>query len=277
MGAAVTMPNLTTVGQPVPPSTFRRRVRRDFTRASETYAYYGDFQLFAAENLFRHMVKIVEPGAKLVDLGSGTGNLWVLQERHRQSFPTVALDISGGMCRKSRAAGAEQIIQADIQDMPLRDASMDVAFSSLALQWVPDWKKAFSEIRRVLKTGGILCLTSLGQDTLVELRESLQKAGPYMPLLPFRALSDLVTVLMQHGFQIIDKKQKSHVRYYSSPKHVFEMLKGLGSTHKGWSTTKHMKGKDWLKRVESTYAQDFGTEGGVPVTWELHEIIARKF
>jgi malonyl-CoA O-methyltransferase len=59
---------------------------------------------------------------------------------------------------------------ADAEQLPLADASVDVIFSNLALQWCEDLPGAMCEIARVLVRGGCAAICTLGADTLWELR-----------------------------------------------------------------------------------------------------------
>lgn len=60
----------------------------------------------------------------------------------------------------------------DLQDLPFDDKSYDLVFASHVLEHVPDDRKAISEIRRVLKDGGIAVLpVPLISDTTIEYPE----------------------------------------------------------------------------------------------------------
>ena len=89
----------------------------------------------------------------------------------------IALDLAEGMLREARTppeAAATLPVEsaADAAALPLRDASVDLVFSNLMLQWCQDPDAVFGECRRVLKPGGLLTFTTFGPDTLVELRRA---------------------------------------------------------------------------------------------------------
>ena len=63
-------------------------------------------------------------------------------------------------------------LNADAEQLPLRDASVDLVYSNVALQWCNDLEGVFREINRVLRPGGLLMFTTFGPDTLSELRVS---------------------------------------------------------------------------------------------------------
>jgi len=65
--------------------------------------------------------------------------------------------------------------------LPFADASFDLIFSNMCLQWVPDLPVALAEFRRVLRPQGLLLFTSFGPDTLAELPESHPAPGRAPP------------------------------------------------------------------------------------------------
>ena len=60
----------------------------------------------------------------------------------------------------------------DAEHLPLASQSVDLVFSSLAIQWCARPHLLFAELARVLRPGGRCLFTSLGPDTLRELRTS---------------------------------------------------------------------------------------------------------
>ncbi len=54
-----------------------------------------------------------------------------------------------------------EFIKGDIENMPIPENSYDVVISNCVLNLVPDKQKAFSEIFRILKTGGHFCVSDI--------------------------------------------------------------------------------------------------------------------
>jgi malonyl-CoA O-methyltransferase len=73
---------------------------------------------------------------------------------------------------RDRTADDSAWLVGDAEAIPLATASVDLIFSSLAVQWCQQPQQLFAELARVLKPGGRCVFTSLGPDTLCELRQA---------------------------------------------------------------------------------------------------------
>ena len=94
----------------------------------------------------------IQPGAKVLDLGCGTGVLFpmLLEKVGRDGF-IIGLDISAEMLRLARRKGyGIQCVQGDGQSLPLTDQTFDWVICNSALPHFPDEAAALRETRRVL-------------------------------------------------------------------------------------------------------------------------------
>jgi ubiquinone/menaquinone biosynthesis C-methylase UbiE len=108
----------------------------------------------------------IEPGATLLDVGSGTGIFlpFLLRKLGNQGV-LVALDYAEEMLRKARGKDFSARIcylQGDVLNLPLRSEIFDACVCYSSFPHFQDKPKALSEINRVLKEGGrlIICHTS---------------------------------------------------------------------------------------------------------------------
>jgi len=110
----------------------------------------------------------IKPGMSVLDLGAGAGNdVFVAARMTGPTGNVVGIDFTPAMVEKARANKAKlgleyvSFVQGDIEDMPLADNSFDLVISNCVLNLVPNKKKAFSEIKRVLKTGGRFSISDI--------------------------------------------------------------------------------------------------------------------
>ena len=92
----------------------------------------------------------LEPGARVVDVGCGTGDL--CRVLGRAGLRAVGVDMAAGML--ARAHTSAPLVRADALQLPLADASVDGAISGFALRNVVDIAACFREAARVIRPGG---------------------------------------------------------------------------------------------------------------------------
>lgn len=115
----------------------------------------------------------IAPGTKVLELGCGTGSMWV---KHLDLLPEGAslllTDFSEGMLETARKNLPEQdnitFRVVNIQDIPYPDGSFDAVIANMMLYHVPDLHKGLSEVRRVLKPGGKFYCATYGEHGIVE-------------------------------------------------------------------------------------------------------------
>jgi len=110
----------------------------------------------------------IRKGDHVLDLGSGAGNdCFVARALAGEAGHVTGLDFTEEMLVKARLNASKlgfnnvEFIKGDIEEMPLPDNQFDVILSNCVLNLVPDKKKAFSEIYRVLKAGGHFCVSDV--------------------------------------------------------------------------------------------------------------------
>lgn len=103
----------------------------------------------------------IEPGKRVLDLGSGAGtDSLVAAQMVGPEGSVTGIDMTIEMLNKSRGAAAEMgmenvtFIQADAERLPFEDGSFDVVISNGVIDLIPDKDAVFSGIFRVLVPGG---------------------------------------------------------------------------------------------------------------------------
>jgi ubiquinone/menaquinone biosynthesis C-methylase UbiE len=112
------------------------------------------------------------PAGTLVDIGCGPGWLTLQIVRRFAGVEAIGVDASAAMVEKATGnagraglSGRVRFLEGDAADLPLPDASVDVALSTFSLHHWSDPVRAFSEVHRVLRPGGLFLLLDLRRDT----------------------------------------------------------------------------------------------------------------
>src|SRR5688500_5275499 len=100
---------------------------------------------------------------KVLEIGCGTGRVTKhLRDALPESCTLIASDISEDMLAFAKEKLKDKNIQwqiIDAQSLPFEDNSIDLVVSCFAFMFVEDKAKAFSEVYRVLKKGGLFLLS----------------------------------------------------------------------------------------------------------------------
>lgn len=114
------------------------------------------------------LADVIRPGDTVVDVGSGSGvDALIAARKTGADGEVVGIDITPAMIKKAREnaarAGAKnvRIVNGRADDIPLGDASADVVTSNGVINLVPDKKKAFEEIFRILKPEGHIQISDI--------------------------------------------------------------------------------------------------------------------
>jgi malonyl-CoA O-methyltransferase len=178
-----------------------RLVRRSFDAASRTYDAAAAVQSEIRARLLERLDVVRLQPQVIVDLGAGTGHASrALKQRYR-SAQVIALDLSPGMLRESARQQTFlrrfERVAADAHRLPMRDASVDFVFSNLLLEWSHDPDRVFAEVRRVLKPRGLFMFSTLGPDTLKELRLAWRQIDSHTHVHRFIDMHDLGDALIR--------------------------------------------------------------------------------
>jgi ubiquinone/menaquinone biosynthesis C-methylase UbiE len=102
------------------------------------------------------------PGARLLDLGAGTGRIGDAFVAAGDAY--VAVEPSAGMLARFAAKAtlrgrpAPRLVQADGRTLPFADAAFDAVLLVQVLSGAPGWRRLLAEAKRVLRPGGALVL-----------------------------------------------------------------------------------------------------------------------
>ncbi len=120
------------------------------------------------------LLKLMPPMV-IADLGAGEGAISQLMAQRAKRVIAVdnsekMVEFGAGLARKHRIANLEYRL-GDIEDVPIRAATVDLAFLSQALHHAIHPERAIAEAWRILKPGGRIAVLDLNRHHFEEARE----------------------------------------------------------------------------------------------------------
>jgi len=259
----------------VPAATLEKRdVAASFSRAANTYDTVARLQREVGEQLLTLLHERFDAAqwapTTVLDLGCGTGYFRAALRARYPRAQYVGLDIAAGMVSHARERAAPDCawIVADAEALPLASASVDLVFSSLAVQWCHRPEHLFAELARVLRPGGRCVFTSLGPRTLCELREAWaavdarQHVNAFLPVAALhgaaRRLRGLTVTLESRPFRM----------QYARVRDLLDELKALGAHNMNRGRPAGLTSRRTLQGMLEAYERQ-RSDGVLPATYDV--------
>lgn len=251
----------------------RARLQQKFGDAARDYDALALFQQVQTRRVLDAALMLLPESARVLDVGAGTGYFAHTAHTMRPGWQVIGLDLAFGMCAVANTRCAA--VNGDALRLPLTDASVDAAVSSLCYQWVEDQHAAFTELARVLKPGGRAIIASLGHSTLTQLRESAAKAQLPLSLLNMPSLSETLAALKAAGFTISMHDVRHEVRHYPTVTALLDSMRAIGAGNNFSAGARGLTGPKRWAAMLAAY-ESLRTPLGIPATWEHHFFVASK-
>jgi malonyl-CoA O-methyltransferase len=259
----------------------KQLVADSFGRAAQQYDDVAVLQRQTGDELLERLDYVKINPKRILDLGTGTGrNLNLLTKRYPQA-QLIALDLATGMLNQARQnvnakLGLKRLlpmvnktvyVAGDAEKIPLADHSIDLVFANLSLQWC-DPRTSFSEIQRILSPEGLLMFTSLGPDTLHELRQSWATVDDYPHVNMFYDMHDIGEAMTEAGLSNMVLDADRMVLTYTTAMALMKDLKVLGAHNVNRDRRRGLTGKHAIAQVQTAY-EVFRQENVLPATYEV--------
>jgi malonyl-CoA O-methyltransferase len=247
-----------------------RHIRHAFGRAAPTYAQHAALQREVEDRLLERLEYYSGKPARVLDVGCGPGHASEALRKRFVPAQVIALDLALPMLRRVRKGWRRPLARvcADARALPLPEASIDVLYSNLCVQWIDDLPALFDEFRRVLRPGGYLALSTFGQDTLAELRAAWAGVDNTPHVSEFAHIAQVGDALMAAGFRDPVLDADRFTLTYTDAAELMRELKALGATNADARRSRGLTGKRRYRHALEAYER-FRRDGVLPATYEV--------
>lgn len=256
------------------------QVAKAFGRAAHSYDQAAALQRQVADQLLHRIAERYRDHPvidRMMDLGSGTGYGSVPLRNIFPDTQLIGLDIAEGMLafqRRERLLDNHLLIGGDAEQLPLADESIDLIYSSLAVQWCRHPQRLFAELARVLRPGGQVWLSTLGPQSLKELRsawagiDDLQHVNEFAPLVQ--------TLAQARDHFAVEAEVEMRVLRYDAVLDLMRDLQAIGAHTVTARREGGLRGRRVLTELAHQYESWRHEDGSLPATYEIHYLCCRK-
>jgi demethylmenaquinone methyltransferase/2-methoxy-6-polyprenyl-1,4-benzoquinol methylase len=150
-----------------------RWVRAMFGRVAHRYDFANHLLSANVDRYWRHCAVsavrdvLQRPGARVLDLACGTGDLLIALERGAQSR-LIGADfchpmLTGAQSKLRRRGMRSVLVESDALTLPFRDESLDLITIAFGFRNLSNYRAGLGEMRRVLRPGGALAILEFSQ------------------------------------------------------------------------------------------------------------------
>ncbi len=243
--------------------------RQQFDRAARSFASASFIHDEARRRLLDRLEAFPVAAGRVVDLGAALGaGAAALAER----FPDArifAVDASRAMLRRAVAGRFTRLV-GEAERLPFPDRSIDLVFANLILPWTRP-EALFAEARRVLSPDGLILFSTLGPESLGEIRRAWLRSDDAIHVHAFwdmQTLGDLVVAAgLEEPVLDVDRIGVS----YEGLSGAIRDLRACGATNTAGGRRRGLTGRGrWQAFVEALWRdQGAGSQGRLSLTVEL--------
>jgi ubiquinone/menaquinone biosynthesis C-methylase UbiE len=170
----------------------------------------------------------IESGQTVLDLGSGAGNdCFVARAEVGESGKVYGLDFSETMVEKAKQNAHKlgysnvEFLLGDIEEIPLKNNSIDVVVSNCVLNLIPNKDNVFSNIFKILKRGGHFSISDVVTTSAIP-KEMKLNADLYSDCVSGATpKSEYLASIKKAGFKniVIQKERELQIPKYANEQH----------------------------------------------------------
>jgi len=242
----------------------QQQVAQQFNKAASTYDQAAIMQQEVGQRVIERLDFIRVKPNQILDLGAGSGYCTQLLRLRYPKATVHALDIAN----KSLALQHGSRVCADAHLLPFADNSVEFVFSNMMIHWCENIADVMLEVQRVLKPEGLFLFTTLGPDSLTELRQSWLEVDEHIRVHEYIDMHHVGDALLQSGFADPVMDSEMLTIEYERVATLLKDLKNLGVTNMATERQRGLLGKKKYQRFINAY-EKFKEDDIYPVSYEV--------
>ena len=247
-------------------------VRYRFDQAADSFNDADFLHRATFDGILERLSPVVTTPSIIVDLGAATGTGTRRLAKEYRGARVVGLDSSlqmllHGKRRRSWLSRVSEL-RGDANRLPLRTGCADLVVANMLLPWIDDLPGCLAEIARVLRKDGVFVFSSLGPDSLSEIRKAWSTVDQDAHVIPYPDMHDIGDALVRAGLRdpVLDVDSLSIS--YADTASMYRDLTRCGGRNSLQQRRRTLTGKQRFQAMESEL-RSYSADGRLTFRLEL--------
>ena len=255
-------------------------VKKHRDRALSNYFDNNFLFLETASRLTEKLDEITKPFKLGLNLGCHSGEIESTLSARYKDTSWFLTELSPQLAKLAYETKGSPVAVMDEELIGFKEKTFDLVVSNLSLHWVNDLPGTLKQIYRILKPDGLLIATLLGENTLFELKQSLNQAeietenGISPRISPFTRIRDAGDLLIRTGFALPVADVERITVYYPNAFKLMRDLRFMGESYSILSRRKTFTRRSTIFRAAEIYQTEFKDKNDkIPASFDVVSIL----
>jgi len=251
----------------------KENIAASFSKAAANYERNAFLQKEVADRLLERLELMNSNPSTILDAGCGTGYCTRALKARFPKAKLFGVDLAQGMIEQANKR--QKLFKkidyqvADMEELSFASNTFDLVVSNLAILWMDNPDLALKELNRVLKPKGLIVFSTMGPDTLIELRESWRSIDQNVHVNQFIDMHLIGDAVHKTGFENTVMDRDVITLSYKTMSGLMRELKGVGAHNMNQARSKGLFGRARFEKLIKAYEEFRQEDGGLPVTCEV--------
>jgi malonyl-CoA O-methyltransferase len=250
-----------------------KEISKCFDRHASEYEMAAVVQKEIGARLFERLSYLIHKPKRILDLGCGSGHFMHQLATLYPEAHVVGLDIAPKMLHAAEQACVlsqnTHWVNANMDHLPFADGTFDLVFANQAIHWASSLPQVFRELSRVMAVDACLMFTTLGPDSLYELKTAWSFVHDAAHVNAFPDMHDVGDCLMAERFlePVMDMEYLSV--HYDSLQQLMHALKAQGVRNVNEKRSIGLTSRVAFRQFEAQFETLRTEHGKFPLTYEV--------